>query len=195
MRIHRRLLFLLTGMFLVSLPHSVLAQVDQLERDLKEGYFARAERVEIAGVEFRGHKTGPTEFTKCNGETIDIGDKKPTRSGPCPSDGKPDKLYAFEGAVVKTDMAQSTIAVKAADGQTYDIYLPAESKEIVSTSPGAGLRMNQVFASDFHKEKLVLRNLRIEQLTAGDRVVIVMVLPGRAEAILRPRSKAIDRER
>lgn len=183
MRTNRCWLLLLTGLFLVFLPRTVLAQTAELEKEIKATFNERAERIEIAGAEFRGRKTGRTEFTTCNGEKIDIGDKKPTKSGPCPQDGKPKQLFAFQGEIVGMNATESLLEIRAADKKIYSVYVPDYFKEIVISGEQIA-SANNVFATDV-RLSYKLRDAAVNSLQTGSTVVIIMVLPGRAEAFWR----------
>jgi hypothetical protein len=170
------------------MPRTVAAQTHDVESQLYDVYVEHAERVEVGGVEFRGHKTGSTRFQKCNGEVIDIGAKIPKRSGPCPSPGKPRRVFVFEGEILGIDIAASIAQVRATDGKIYDIYFPEESKEIVTRSEGFGggiaTASNVMFGTGYSK-KTTLRDFKVKDLKLRSKITIVSMLEGRADAVIR----------
>lgn len=189
----RSLLILFGGLFMVLMPGISVgqSQTGKVEELVNQVYAERAERVELAGVEFRGRKVGPTKFRKCNGQVIDIGTKVPKLSGPCPGESGPRRIFVFEVEILGIDRIASVLSVRGKDGKKYEFYFPEDGKEIVTTSVSQDSVMGSVdggtqavFATS-RSRKTTMRDVKLGELKSGSKITIVSMLEGRAEAIIR----------
>lgn len=171
----KRLALSLLLLFACALPGSVRSQTkananlhpSDLTTSLLRLYSQSAELVKIRGVEYLGHKTGPTEFTKCDGDKVDIGDQKPRKSDPCPIDGSPHSdIMNITGHVDRIDVASSMLEIRDNEGKKYSFFVP-ESARLISTG-----RIHKPGTAE-------VRHLTNRSL----RITIFAVLSGRAEAV------------
>jgi hypothetical protein len=191
------LLLVLGSLLIISVPRSAFGQSSSRELELVMNNLVKnAYKVEVGGVEFKGYKTGPTEFTDCNRKKIDIGNKTPTKTGPCPDDGKPRNVHVFEGIIIDFSVATSMLKFMADDGKAYEVYLAEEAKEIVLSQLGSGSSNSSTKAYNVLFGAIVgggkarspaskMQNLDVKDLTSGKKIAIVSLVDGRAEAILR----------
>jgi hypothetical protein len=183
---------------LVFIANSASAQSEW--QALVEKYSRNAQKVEVAGVEFKGYKSGQTKFTKCNGEVIDIGSQAPKATGPCPQDGNPYHILVFRAILIALD--GTILRIKAADGKEYELYLPEEATELVpvqepdtqalgisgvsESRKDAGVRlMSDAPTAKRNRDSFKITDLRRNQMRPGETITIVSFVNGRADAIIR----------
>jgi hypothetical protein len=195
MQVRFRLFSIASLVIIMFVSHDVCAQ-SELQAFL-EKRASNAEKVEVAGVEFRGRKSGPTKFTKCNGEVIDIGNQSPKKTGPCPQDGNPHHIFIFGGILVEIDKLTAVLKIRASDGNIYAVYLPEDVGQIIPEEGEPDSRMSRLstptdnplfgIASDkrTRHRRMNVVGLRPDTLNPGDKITIVSLVNGRAEAVMR----------
>ena len=161
---------------------------------LMEKLSRNAQKVQVAGVEFKGYKSAQTKFTKCNGDVIEIGAQTPKAAGPCPQDSNPAHILVFRAILMKLD--GTILRIQAEDGKEYELYLPEEASQLVveeepNTSVAAtagpvgdaGVRI----MSNANRNRVSFRvtDLKRNELRPREAITIVSFIDGRAEAIIK----------